>query len=365
MQTLAHPQRRLRAVMTMALTVGAFGACTSDSPVALSPSVSLTRFTAGGDTAAAAARMRAELSAKVDRRTFVAAINEGAPEITASQRVSVPSAWGVAVNSAGTAVVTSVYAQQVTFINTATGTVLGTTPVGSIPSSAGFNRAGTKAFIGNQHGGSLSVINVATRAVVATIPLFDEPYSMVMSPNGVHLYVGTSTGWIRMVDVRTHAVVGGFHIGGNLNGLAIDSAGTRLFASTMFSGTLHEVDLPTRTVLRTFPLGGIPQGISLNPAGNRVIIANEAGFLSDLNVTTGTWVNYAAAGGQFGLATRANFSHATMTIPYTSALQVYLPESSAMKPLSMNGGEPRRVAVHQAGKTTIVTNVAGWVDLIR
>ncbi|MGQ0648550.1 MAG: YncE family protein [Gemmatimonadaceae bacterium] len=363
-QRQAHLPRRIRAIMTLTLA-GALGACTSDSPMALTPSVSLARFIAGGDTAAAAAKLRAELSAKVDRRTFVTTVSESAPEITSRQRVTVATPWGVAVNTAGTVVVTNLYQDRVTFINAATGAVLGTTAVGYIPSSVAFNRTGTTAFVGNQYGNSLSVINAATRAVVATIPLFDEPYSLVMSPNGVHMIVGTSTGWIRLVDVTTQSVVGAFYVGGYLNGLAVDSAGKRLFASTMYAGTLHEVDLTTRSLVRTFALGGTPQGLSLNPAGNRLIIANEAGFLSDLNVTTGTWVNYAAGGGQFGLTTRANFSHATMTIPFWSALQAYLPLSSAMKPSFMNGGEPRRAAVHQASKTTIVTNKAGWVDLIR
>ena len=365
MQSLAYAQRLLRAAVSLALVVGAFGACTSDSPVALEPTVNLAKFTAGRDTAAAAARLRAELSARVDRRAFVAAATESAPSITARQSIPVHSAWGVAVNGAGLAVVTSLYAQQVTFINTATGTILGTTPVGDIPSSAGFNRTGTIAFIGNQHGGTLSAINVATRAVIATIPLFDEPYSMAMSPNGVHLYVGTSTGWIRTVDVTTLTVVDAFQIGGYLNGLAIDSAGKRLFASTMFAGTLHEVDLATRSVLRTFPLGGIPQGISLGPLGNRLLIANEAGFLSDLNIGKGTWVNYAAVGGLFGLTTKPDFSHATMTVPYSSVLQAYLPPTKQIRSPFLRGGEPRRAAYHKAGNVTVVTNFSGWVDLVR
>ena len=60
-------------------------------------------------------------------------------------------------------------------IDTATGTVVATIPVGSGPTRVAIAGDGTRAYVTNAESDSISVIDTGADAVVATIPVGDSP----------------------------------------------------------------------------------------------------------------------------------------------------------------------------------------------
>src|SRR5262249_3415128 len=67
------------------------------------------------------------------------------------------------------AYVVSAGANLVTVIDTATGSVAGTVPVGTNPSRVAISRDGTRAYVTNTGSASVSVIDTATDTVTSTI----------------------------------------------------------------------------------------------------------------------------------------------------------------------------------------------------
>ena len=345
-----------------------FAGCATDTPTApapLAPYASFARF-GRSDTAAAAAELRRKLTNRIDRSGFQPAASiEGNVGVMARQRVLLPlNTWGVAVSPSGVALVTHLFDNTVTLLSVATGAKLGTVSVGFIPTSAAFAPGGATAYVANQ-GGDISVIDIATRTVTASITLPTSPFTVMVSRNGARLYVGYSNGGIGVIDLATRTIEATIPVSGNINGLAIDSTGTRLYASGMFSGEVHQIDLTTLSLIRTYTIGGVTQDLALGPKGNRLLIANEGGFITDLQLGSGNMVHASTSGGAFGMVSRPLFDKAIMTIPYAAGQQNYVMAGRLIKPMFAVGGEPRRVAVHGPSGTVVLSNVQGWVEFLR
>ena len=365
------PRRRMPLLPRTAVLIFAsfIAACATDAPTAPlrpAPDVSFAKFVGRSDTAAAAAELRRKLIERVDRSGFQPpALSEGDVGAFARQRVVLPlNTWGVAASASGVALVTHLFDNAVTLLSVATGAILGTINVGNIPTSAAFAPGGATAYVANQ-GGDISVIDIATRTVTASIPLPTSPFTVMPSRNGARLYVGYSNGGIGVVNLATGNIEATIPISGNINGPAIDSTGTRLYASGMFSGEVHQIDLTTLSLIRTYTIGGVTQDLALGPKGNRLLVANEAGFITDLQLATGNMVHTNTSGGAFGMVSRPLFDKAIMTIPYLAGQQNYVMATRLIKPMFAVGGEPRRVAVHGPSGTVVMTNVYGWVEFLR
>jgi YVTN family beta-propeller protein len=285
--------------------------------------------------------------------------------VFARQRTTLPPTWGIAISSAGVAIVTHLETSAVSVLSVASGAVLGTIPVGNAPTSATFGPGGATAYVANQFSNSISIIDVASRTVSGTIDLPTNPYTVMMSRDGARLFVGFNTGGIGVVNLASRAVEKTIALSGNINGLAIDSTGTRLYASSMFGGEVHQIDLTTLSWLRTYTIGGVTQDIALGPNGKRLLVANEGGFITDLQLATGNMVHTIAAGGAFGMVSRPLFEKAIMTIPGLGGQQNYIMLGKVIKPMIAVGGQPRRVAVHGPSGALAITNVFGWVDFVR
>jgi YVTN family beta-propeller protein len=84
--------------------------------------------------------------------------------------IPVHSAFGVAVNPAGTRIyVTNQFDDTMLVIDTAANTVIASITVGDNPSGMAVNPAGTRAYVTNAFSNSVSVIDTATNTVIAII----------------------------------------------------------------------------------------------------------------------------------------------------------------------------------------------------
>jgi len=86
------------------------------------------------------------------------------------------------------------------------------------PYTITINAAGTKAYVTNSAGSSVTIIDLATNKVIGTINGFDGPSGFAITPDGKHAYVnnyGASGGagsgegtTVNVVDLNTNAIVG-------------------------------------------------------------------------------------------------------------------------------------------------------------
>ncbi|MBL8982458.1 MAG: YncE family protein [Gemmatimonadetes bacterium] len=282
-------------------------------------------------------------------------------------RVSVIDPWAIAVTAGGTAVVSNLTNATVTFINVPAAQVLGMAPTGDIPTDIALTSDGSTAFVASQDG-TITVLDVNTRQVLRTLAVPATTFfSVAVSATNGALYAGTAFGDVYQLDPQTGAVLRQANIGSAVNGLAVNAAGSRVYATNMFGGTLVELDATTLTTTRPLlVIGGVTQDVVVSPAGDRAFVANEAGFITDVNLATGAMVNIPTAGGAFGLVTPPSFALVGVIGP-TLGYQVYqVTPPQLRRPFAQIPFSVRRGAFHASTRWIGITSPGtGTVDFFR
>lgn len=89
----------------------------------------------------------------------------------------------------GLLVVANAGSGTVAFVETASGSVLGTVRTGDAPSSLLLDRGGRRGYVLDRRSRSLTVLDLANHAVVATVPTDPEPLRAQLSRDGTRLYL--------------------------------------------------------------------------------------------------------------------------------------------------------------------------------
>ena len=200
-------------------------------------------------------------------------------------------------------------ANTVAVIDTATGTLVRTVPVGTGPTRVAMTRDGIRAYVTNALSDSISVIETGSDTVIATIAVGDEPSYLAVTPDGGSLYVMTAGGAVQVVDTTSHAVTATIPVGGS-GDIAITPDGTRAYVA---AGDVHVIDTATNTVVRSFeatttPLpdvGNNARSVAISPDGTRAYVGvfvmggGPAGFTAGGNIVLVDTASESVAGSIF------------------------------------------------------------------
>lgn len=186
----------------------------------------------------------------------------------------------VAITPDGTrAYVVDVYSDAVSVIETATNSVVANIPnIGGLPVGVAILPNGTRAYI-TELGGAVAVIDTATNTLLSTItipsvpvaPQFSQaplPIGIAITPDGTKAYVADLYGnTISVVNTTTDTVVVTIPAGGYPIGVAISPDGTRAYATNIFVQfcTVSVIDTATNTVVTTIPVGVNPFAVAITP----------------------------------------------------------------------------------------------------
>ena len=149
---------------------------------------------------------------------------------------------------------------------------------------------GTKAYVTNSNGTTISIINTATNSVSGTITGFDGPSGMVINPAGTRAYVnnygsdlgvGSGNGTtVRVVDLTTNTIIGApITVGLAPAALAMSPDGAFVYVVSYEdgnpgTGSLDVIRTSDNTVIATTTGFFGPFAIAITPNGNRAYIAN-------------------------------------------------------------------------------------------
>jgi YVTN family beta-propeller protein len=283
------------------------------------------------------------------------------------ERVMTPDAWGVAVRDDGLAYFTQPFEDGVGVTRTKTRTVQNFIATGDQPIGAAFSPNGGTAYVTNLFGKSVSVIDVASSRVTARISTRPfQPFVVRVSPDGGRLYIATNNNVVLIASTATNQIINRVEVGFAPNGFAVHPDGRRMYVSAFLGGTVSEVDMTTERVVRTFFVGGIPQDMALNRKGTRLYVANEAGYLNEIDLQSGSQLpRIPLAGGGFGVGVTADDVEAYVSEPAEGLVQVFTLQNRRLKWTIDVGGEPRRLAFSQRGKIAAIANMEGYVTFVR
>jgi len=119
-----------------------------------------------------------------------------------------------------------------------------TIPVGDNPGKPAVNIDGTRVYVANYSGKSVSVVNVDTNKVIATVPVGVQPGDPVVDGSGSSVYVpnfGSST--VTAISTKTNAVRATYFVGKGPMGVSLTSDGVTLVVSNSNDGTISLVKI--------------------------------------------------------------------------------------------------------------------------
>lgn len=163
----------------------------------------------------------------------------------------------------------------VTIIDTSTGTVLLTVPVGSDPGGTAIHPDGTFAYVANQLDGTVSVIETITSTVEATVSVGTLPLGITVLPNGKEVWVANAgTDTISVIDTSTNTVTATIPGGVDPRLVAVHPDGSSVYVANIFGNDIWVIDTATKTVTNTIAVGSAPAGIRFLHDGSRAFVAN-------------------------------------------------------------------------------------------
>src|SRR2546428_253378 len=128
----------------------------------------------------------------------------------------------------------------------------------------------------NQFDRSVSVINASTNALVTTIPTgLGQLFGIAVNPAGTRVYLSdTGANAVGVIDATTNTFLGSLRVGFAPTGLAVDPSGTRVYVANSDESTVSVIDATTNTVRSTILVGSSPIGVAVSPSGSFVYVAN-------------------------------------------------------------------------------------------
>lgn len=273
--------------------------------------------------------------------------------------------YGVAVVR-GRASVTRLDADSVTRIDIASPiTRIGAFAAGGIPTGVAASPDGSLVIVASQTG-SVTLHDAASGTRLLSASMLGSPFRAVVSHDGGRAYVTSSIGYVLPIDLQKRSAAQAVATELTaLNGIALTGSGTTLYVSSM-NGDVLALDARTLTTLRRYTLAGLLQDLALSPDESELYVADEAGHVAGLTLSTGA-SRRADVPGAFGLAVTLDGTQLWVTQPSTGTITVLDRATfNVIRILDADGalGAPRRIAFDASG-AAVVTDEAGFVHVFR
>jgi YVTN family beta-propeller protein/autotransporter-associated beta strand protein len=196
----------------------------------------------------------------------------------------------------------------VSVIDTASRTVVQTIATGNSPRSLTIGPDGSRLFVPNFNGSSVSVytVNATTGqlTLLNTIALTtNSPFSLAVTPDGKTLYVVSSNqNKVSVVDVASGTTTTTISVGNSPLYVAINPAGTTAYVTNSTSTVVSVIDMATNTVSASVTVGPVPTGVLVAPDGLHWYVAvQNNNAIGQYDTATNTAVAAQAASGQVPL----------------------------------------------------------------
>ena len=272
----------------------------------------------------------------------------------------------MAIAADGTAYLTRVRAAAVECLALTPFRVTGSIATGSAPTAIVLSSSSPRAYVTNQFTEEVALIDLSRLQQTGTIPVLGHPLGAVLSPDGRKLYVVTNLDRLCAISIDAGRVVASIPVAQVCTGLAVHPSGRWVYVSTWKVGLILELDTRTLQITRRFTVGGVVQDVVVSADGLMLYAANEAGWLDAIHLPTGRQL----AKVQFGTAALSLAVSPDEAVIYVGLLfagrvvQLDRPTLRVFGSLD-TGGKPRRIAFDATGRTALIANEAGWVDLVR
>jgi YVTN family beta-propeller protein len=264
----------------------------------------------------------------------------------------------------------------VAVVDTTSGAVITTVPVGAAPIGVAVAPGGRHAYVAQHGSNTVAVISTNTFAVLAQIPVGSKPMGVALSPDGSRLYVtnfGTAAasgpgslwvnGSVSVIDTQSRTQLASVTAGANPSGIAVSPDGGRIFVANAGSASVSVISAATNTVASTINVESNPVGVATSPDGQSVYVGNSgSASLSVINANTLTVAATIRVGGYpAGVAVSDNSSRILVANSFDNSISVVDAATQAVAVTTSTGAgsAPAGVAFLPGGSTAVFTSPRG------
>jgi len=150
------------------------------------------------------------------------------------------------------------------------------TGAGSNPRQVVFNQDGSRAYIANQANGSVSIVNTTTNAIIGTVNTGGQLLAMAINPAGTRVYATSATNVVFVIDTASQSVIASPATGGNPFGVAVSPDGAYYYVTNNNDFNIRQYDAASNTQIGAPVATGFnPQAFAISPDGNYMYIAQR------------------------------------------------------------------------------------------
>ena len=236
--------------------------------------------------------------------------------------------------------------------------------VGEDPGDVVATRDGAVAYVSGFQDGSITIVQLAGDTISDLLRLpTRSAYRLALSPNEQRLYVTSTDGRLYLFNTATRTVATSKPLGGSLQGLTIDHAGTSLFVSST-AGDVWRLEQHALRTIRQTHLDCAAQDIALSSDDRELYVACEKGDVVVLDPRTMEQLDVIPVGSAFGLAVTPDGEQLYVSSPSEGDVAIVeLATRKVVNRVSVQG-MPRRIAFSPSGDQAYVTNEWNWLSVI-
>jgi len=249
-------------------------------------------------------------------------------------------------------------------------------PAGRMPWGVALSPDGAMLFVVNfSFTGSVMAFNTSTGALIREVLVGALPFGVAVNAVSGEVYVSVATNGAKVVAINASTFV-------NLTqapvtrtftkaafsprGLAVNSAGTRLYVTNFAFSQLQVLDVTTTAIelLETISMDGSPLGVAVSPDGAKVYVTNlAANTLTIINAEDYSSTSVPVGTGPIGVAVSPDGLEVYVTNSLSGTVSVLSASGSSLSPDISVGAQPYGigtdgvyiyVAVQGAGKVTAI-----------
>lgn len=185
---------------------------------------------------------------------------------------------------------------QLGLVDTASGKMTGSLPLGDSPEIFDLSPDGKTAYVTIEEESGISAYNLETKAKLFDVKTGGQPEGILVMPDGKHAYVTSEvSNTVHLIDLVQHKVIKNIRVGKRPRRLVLAANGKELWVSNELGGSVSVVSTDDQSIQHTveFKIKGMraaditPVGMTLSPDGKTVWVGlGRASHVAEVDVAT-------------------------------------------------------------------------------
>ena len=274
------------------------------------------------------------------------------------------SPFDVAVLPGGMALVTRAHAAAVDLLSLQPLGVVHSIRTGPVPTRVVVDPVGKYAYVTSQFAEDIETIDLETLRLAGRVSVHGHALGAAIAPDGHTLYVTTNIDRLYAISIPRGRIATSVPIPMTSPQVTVHPSGRRVYVPCGRTGVIVEVDAHTLCPLRQFQVGGLAQDLVVSRDGVTLYCANQGGWVNAIHLPTGRMATLQLGAAGLGVALSPDAQVLLVSMVFAERVAVIDTNTFSVRTTITTGGKPRLMAFERGGRTAVVANEAGWVDLI-